>query len=68
MRENFKEKRGKTRTNMLGGKMHMHMNMLWGEEKNAKKEGFWKIFGKIGEILEKLEGISEDFTVKKKRF
>ena len=28
----------------------------------------WRDFGKIGEILEKIEGISGDFAVKKKQF
>ena len=49
--------------------------MLWGKyvplgriRKLAKKERILPIFGKIGEILEKLEEISEDFVVKKKRF
>ncbi|MBP7021387.1 MAG: hypothetical protein KBC30_06175 [Planctomycetes bacterium] len=48
--------------------------LLWGEfalgriRKLAKKERILPIFRKIGEILEKLEEISEDFVVKKKRF
>jgi len=49
--------------------------LLWGGNvalgrirKLAKKERILPIFGKIREILEKLEGISEDFIVKKKRF
>ena len=59
------------------------LSLLWGEScanllwrkyalgrirKLAKKERILPIFRKIGEILEKLEGISEDFVVKKKRF
>ena len=49
-------------------------NLLWGKyalgrrKKLAKKERILPIFRKIGEILEKLEEISEDFVVKKKRF
>jgi len=54
---------GKRRTRICSGE-----NMLWGEEENSKKEGFWKIFGKIGENLKKIEEISGDFAVKKKQF
>ena len=51
-----------------------HAKLLWGKyalgrrRKLAKKERILPIFGKIGEILEKLERISEDFVVEKKRF
>ncbi|MBP7022015.1 MAG: hypothetical protein KBC30_09400 [Planctomycetes bacterium] len=49
-------------------------NLLWGKyalgrrRRLVKKERILPIFRKIGEILEKLEGISRDFAVKKKRF
>jgi len=48
--------------------------LLWGEytlgrrRKLAKKERIFPILGKIREILEKIEGISGDFAVKKKQF
>jgi len=54
---------GETRANLLWGKY-----TLGRRRKFAKKERILPIFRKIGEILEKLEGISEDFVVKKKRF
>ena len=54
---------GETRSNMLWRKYALRRR-----RKLAKKERILPIFGKIGEILEKLEGISGDFAVKKKRF
>ncbi len=64
----------------LGKICYSGISLLWGEKllwgefalgrirKLAKKERILPIFRKIGEILEKLEEISEDFVVKKKRF
>jgi len=53
---------GESRANLLWGKYAL------GRRRLVKKERILPIFRKIGEILEKLEGISRDFAVKKKRF
>ncbi len=49
--------------------------LLWGrrnchgeKKKLSKKERIFPILGKIREILQKIEGISGDFAVEKKRF
>jgi len=48
--------------------------LLWGKyalrrrRKLSKKERIFPILGKMGEILQKIEEISGDFAVKKKRF
>ncbi|HPY75616.1 MAG TPA: hypothetical protein PLB63_09455 [Planctomycetota bacterium] len=54
---------GETQANLLWGKYALRRR-----RKLAKKVKILPIFGKIGEILEKIEGISGDFAVKKKRF